>query len=209
MKVNRLTSFLVVAAIAAVQAMAGDKGGKDSVTTIEKVRSDLLNLDTIVLSSADALQKVKDNVKNSGELEKAIGAFNEQFESLESQSEAVRTSVVNMKARTKAYHEAWLKELEGMQNPKLKEKAASRFQEVKKEFDKIMGHGEEAKRAFVPYVADLKDIKIYLAADSTPEAISSLSNTIWKLGNRSKSVSGGIKNVIDQIDKTLEKAPKK
>ena len=58
-------------------------------------------------------------------------------------------------------------------------------------------------------MADLKDVKTYLSADSTPDAVNSLSNTIWKLGNRSRSVSGGIRNVIEQIDHTLEKAPSK
>jgi chromosome segregation ATPase len=210
MKLHNLTFLIATAAMLALQPMAAEKSAAaGSLSTIEKVRSDLVSLDSLVLATSDALQRVKDSAKNPGELKKALSNFDDQYSALEAKSENIRTAVVNMKARTKEYHEKWLKELENMQNPKLKEKATSRFTEVKEEFDKIMENGDEAKRAFVPYVADLKDVKTYLSADSTPDAVNSLSNTIWKLGNRSRSVSGGIRNVIEQIDRTLEKAPSK
>lgn len=210
MKVSRLITIAAIGALGTLGPMAADKtAGKESVTSIEKVRSDLLNLSTLVMSSSDALQKVKDTAQNSGDLKGALKNFSEKYQALESQTDGIRANVTAMKARTKAFHEAWLKELENMKNPKLKEKASSRYQDVKEEFDKIIETGDEAKRSLVPFVTDLKDINVYLEADSSPDAVKSLSHTIWKLNNQSRSVAGDLKNVVEQIDKTLEKTPSK
>jgi len=38
--------------------------------------------------------------------------------------------------------------------------------------------------------------------------VKSLSGTTWKLGNRSKSVVGSIRDVVEQIDRTIKSLPK-
>jgi ABC-type transporter Mla subunit MlaD len=207
MKLFKVITITAMTALVALRLGAAE--GKPSILTMEKVRSDLANLSMLVGSSGAALQKVKDSAKSSSELNSALKDFSDKYAAVESQADTVRINVINMKARTKEYHEAWLKELDAMKNPKLKEKASSRFEDVKKEFTKIIEAGDKAKHEFVPYVTDLKDIKVYLDADSTPDAVNTLSNTIWKLGNQSKSVSAAIQNVVEQIDRTLSKSPSK
>ena len=191
------------------QTFAAESHRTSSIASIEQVRADLVTLNGELLAASGSLQRVKDSQKNPEELANAIRAFSAQTSGLEARSESIRKNALSMKTRTKEYHDAWLKELESMGNPALKEKASKRFQDVKEEFDKIIDTGDDAKRSFVPFVADLKDVKTYLEADSTPEAVKSLSNTIWKLGIRAHSVSGDIQSVIQQIDRTLEKSPGK
>jgi len=209
MKKKLYVATLSVLVLFGAGALAAENDRVTSITSIEKVRSDLQMLNGELLATGASLQKVKEAEKNPAELKSAIRTFTAQATGLEAQSENIRKNVLSMKVRTKEYHDAWLKELEGMQNPSLKEKASKRFQEVKEEFDKIIETGDEAKRSFVPFVADLKDVKTYLETDPSSDAVKSLSNTIWKLGNRAHGVAGDVKNVIDQIDRTLEKSPGK
>ncbi len=200
--------FMAVTIMVALHVVAEEGGtATQNVIGMEKVKSGLVTLNELVLSTAATLQKVKEASQTPGELKGAISQFTQEFSSLEKQAENIRVDVVRMKALSKAHYDQWTKELDSMGNADLKKKASSRFDEVKEQFDKIMDSGEEAKRAFVPFVSDLKDIKTYLQADSTPAAAKSLSNTIWKLGLKSKTVSGEIKDVIEQIDRTLAKTP--
>ena len=64
MKLHYLTTLLATAALLALQPMAAEKGA--SISTIEKVRADLVSLDSLVLGTSDALQRVKDSAKNPG-----------------------------------------------------------------------------------------------------------------------------------------------
>jgi hypothetical protein len=52
-------------------------------------------------------------------------------------------------------------------------------------------------------MADLKDVKTFLDIDPSQKAVATLSNSIWKLGNQSKTVQKRIDSLIVQIDKAL------
>ena len=57
-------------------------------------------------------------------------------------------------------------------------------------------------------MADLKDINIYLKTDLSNDAVSSLSSTIWKMGDKARSVDGELADVCKQIERTIKKLPK-
>ena len=94
-----------------------------------------------------------------------------------------------------------------MANPKLREKAQKRFSSTSGEFDKINEKVATAKESFAPLAADFKDINTYLKTDLSKDAVSSLSNTIWKMGNQAKSVDSKLADVCKQIEKTMAKMP--
>jgi predicted nucleic acid-binding Zn-ribbon protein len=94
-----------------------------------------------------------------------------------------------------------------MQNPKLREKAEKRYASTTREFEKISEKVADAKEEFAPLAADLKDIHTYLQTDLSRDAVSSLSNSIWKMGSQARSVDRKIEDLCDQIVHTMKKMP--
>jgi hypothetical protein len=94
-----------------------------------------------------------------------------------------------------------------MQNPKLREKAQKRYDVTSKEFEKINEKVADAKEVYAPLAADLKDIHNYLQTDLSKDAVSSLSNSIWKMGERARTVDDKLSDVCKQIERTMKKLP--
>jgi hypothetical protein len=150
---------------------------------------------------------VKKAAKNRGDLRGPYEKFGESLKQLESQVEKLREQGTKMRARAEDHYKAWQEELTKMGNPKLREKAQDRFAEAKEEFDEIIVTSEEAKRELAPFMADLRDVAQYLGTDLSADAVKSLNNTIWKLGNKSRAVIASIQHVNEQINKALEVQP--
>ena len=180
-----------------------------SVVSLAEMKNQLTRLQADVSATVESLQQVKESANNSAKLSQAAAKFSSQFAALEAQIATVRTQAVVVKALSKEHFEAWQKELATVQSTTIREKAQERFTDTKEEFDKIIAKAEKAKKEALPFVSEIKDISIYLATDLSEDAVKSLSNTIWKLGNESRSVIGSIQDVNEQIDRTLKALPKK
>ncbi len=180
-----------------------------STISLITFRNQLVQLQNEITATASSLNLVKESGKDEAELAKAAAQLDTRFKSLEALVETVRVDAVTVKARVKDHYDAWSKELTAMQNPSLREKAQERLTRSQKEFDKIIAEAGKTKQEVLPFVSDVKDTVIYLNADLSTAAVKSLSNTIWKLANRSKSVNGSIKDLIEQIDETIKSLPKK
>lgn len=180
-----------------------------SLVSLMDFRNQLVQLQGDVSATVNSLNAVKQCANKGPELEKAASELGNRFNSLEACVESVRTNATVMKARVKAHYEAWSKELTDMQNASLREKAQDRLTRSEKQFQKISAEAADAKEDVLPFVSDVKDIVIYLNADLSEEAVNSLSGTIWKLTNRSKSVISSIGDLIEEIDKTAKSLPQR
>ncbi len=179
-----------------------------TVVSLAELKNQLTSLQGQISGTVAALERVKSSAEDDSALGKASSDFNSRLKGLDAQVELIRKYAVTVKARAKDHYEAWQKEISTVQNPKIREKAQERFAEARKQFDKIISSADEAKQHVTPFVADLKDIGTYLEVDTSQDAVKSLSGTIWKLGNKTKSVLGSISDVNEQIDRTIQAMPK-
>jgi len=173
------------------------------------LRNQLMALQDDVSSVVGSLNAVKGSAKKQDELAKAHADLVSRFDTLQNRVETLRSNAVTLKATVNTHYEAWAKELTAMQNASLREKAQDRLTRSQKEFEKISAEANDAKEQLLPFVSEVKDCVIYLNADLSEQAVDSLSSTIWKLGNKSKSVIGRIGDVIEQINDTVKSLPKK
>jgi hypothetical protein len=209
----KTTNLICALAIGATLTLPSDTRAQADKPSAPVSLSDLKNQLTLlqdnIKSAVNTLQQVKDSAKNPAALQKAAANFQGRFDSLEAQVEAVRKQAVQVKARSTAHYESWQKELTALQSTAIREKAQARFSESREEFDKIIATAEHAKEVALPFVSELKDIVLYLKADLSEDAVKSLSNTIWKIGNKSRSVIGSIADVNEQIDRTIKSLPQR
>jgi len=191
------------------QEAAARAGAPGSVVSLADFKSELTLLQADVSATVDSLNAVKESAKKEGDLSKAVEDLGTHFKTMEARVETLRTNATTAKARVKAHYDAWAKELTEMQNAKLREKAQDRLSRSQKEFDKIIAEAADTKEKVLPFVSEVKDIVIYLNADLSKDAVDSLSNNIWKIGNRSRSVIGSIGDLIKQIEDTIKSLPQK
>ena len=202
------TLALGAALLQSTQALAQTEKPASTVSLAD-MKSQFALLQTDINSAVEALNYVKESAKKPAELNKAAGVLGRAFETMQARVNTLQTNAVSVKARVKEHYEAWSKQLTGMGNANLREKAQERLTESQKEFDKIVVQATEAKEQVLPFVSAVKDVVIYLGADLSDEAVKSLSGDIWKLGNRSKSVNSSIQDVVEQIDRTIKSLPQK
>jgi predicted nucleic acid-binding Zn-ribbon protein len=175
--------------------------------TLSQFDNEFHSLRVTLARSMASLQSLKAAANENADLNKPYTEFSTAYSDLESQVTKVREHGTAAKARAKEHYEAWQKELTQMQNASLREKAQKRYTATSGEFEKINEKVSEAKEDFAPLAADLKDIYIYLKTDLSKEAVSSLSNTIWKMGIKARSVDGKLDDVCKQIQKVMKKMP--
>jgi len=193
--------------VGAQQARAASDDKPTVMVTLNQLNSEFHVLRENLSRAMGALDQVKSSANGDGDLTKTFAGYTSAYGDLEKQVTTMRQHGTAAKARAKEHWEAWQKELTEMQNPKLREKAQKRFTSTQSEFEKIVEKVGEAKEAFAPLAADLKDINTYLATDLSKDAVSSLSNTIWKMGGAAHTVDGRLADVCKQIEKTMNKLP--
>ena len=165
-------------------------------------------LQTSVGDTAAALDNMRTAAKgSSADLKASYNTFSKELNSLEELIATLRKQSTEMRAHADEHYKAWQEELTKMGNPKLREKAQNRFADAKEEFEGIITVADEAKRELVPFMADLRDIGNYFKVDLSADAVKSLNNNIWKLGNKARSVRGSLEDVSKQIGKALEAQP--
>ena len=204
-----LAGLLAFCAVVLQPLYGADQPSKTSQVGLLDLRNQLMALQNDVSSVVDSLNAVKSSAKKQDELDRAHADLVSRFDTLQNRVETLRSNAVTLKATVKTHYEAWAKELTAMQNASLREKAQDRLTRSQKEFEKISAEANDAKEQLLPFVSEVKDCVIYLNADLSEQAVDSLSGTIWKLGNKSKSVIGRIGDVIDQINDTVKSLPKK
>jgi predicted nucleic acid-binding Zn-ribbon protein len=200
-----LVAGLLVAS--ADHAAAATEEKPTVMVSLSQLNTELRTLRENLSRTIAALENVKAAANKDADLSKPFANFSSAWTEFERQVAKVRQDGIATKARAKEHWEAWHTELVDMQNPKLREKAQKRYASTTKEFEKISEKVADAKEDFAPLQADLKDVHTYLQTDLSKEAVSSLSSTIWKMGNQAHTVDGELAGISKQIERTLSKLP--
>jgi hypothetical protein len=175
--------------------------------TLGQLNDEIQNLRASLSRTIAALDEVKATANKNRDLSIPFKTFDKSWTDFESQTQVVRQHGTAVRARTQEHWEAWHAEVTGMQNPKLRDKAQKRYAVASKEFEKVNDKVADAKEAFAPMAADLRDIHSYLQTDLTRDAVSSLSGSIWKIGAQARSVDGKLADLSKQIERAMNKMP--
>ena len=177
------------------------------MVSLSQLNTELRTLRENLSRTIAALENVKAAANKNADLSKPFTNFSNAWTEFDALIAKVRQDGIATRARAKEHWEAWHTELINMQNPELREKAEKRYASTTKEFEKISEKVADAKEDFAPLEADLKDVHTYLKTDLSRDAVSSLSSTIWKMGNQAHTVDGELADISKQIERTLSKLP--
>jgi len=194
-------------AASAGHAPAASEEKPTVMVSLSQLNTEIRTLRENLSRTIAALENVKAAANKDADLSKPFANFSTAWTELDARIAKARQHGIATRARAKEHWEAWHTELIEMQNTKLREKAEKRYASTTKEFEKISEKVADAKEDFAPLQADLKDVHTYLQTDLYKEAVSSLSSTIWKMGNQAHTVDGELADISKQIERTLSKLP--
>jgi flagellar biosynthesis chaperone FliJ len=202
--VSLVSVFAILFATAAIRA---EEGSKKITVGLKEIHGSIANVQAGISSTMSALSELKSAGKSGSSLSAKHAAFNKQFQQLQSTIEDTRKQGTLIRGKSEEQYKAWQEELAKMGNPKLRDKAMNRYEDAKEEFEEIIVISQEAKKDLGNLMSDLNDIATYLNTDLSKDALKTLSNTIWKLENKSRGVVASLQHVNTQIDRTLEELP--
>lgn len=160
-------------------------------TEVVATRDQLQN----TVTSLDALVKQKE-----GDLKPAYDAFVTQVAKTQADAAVTKARALRMQQEAQAHFGGWQKEIDGINNAKLKKQAQKRLDKVQKSYEKLTTQLASAGTSFAPYLSDLNDITKILANDLTPGGIKAIRGTVGQAKFDLQSVRSHIYDAIKTLD---------
>ncbi len=164
-----------------------------------------------------AEEVVKETVRARGQIGKTLDTYNaifaddvkdvrKSYKDVESEMEKtekrrveVRKKLEEMKVQADAYFAGWSESLQQIESPDLRKRSEARMAETRGQFDGILDSVDDAREAYEPFMASMKDQWTYLGHDLNATGISSLKPDVEKLNAQGKEL-------FEKIDAGMKKA---
>ena len=186
--INSIALAITVLAIAApFRGFAASSGYKKADKTgagIAECRDEIVNGKKAIDASMKSLSAIAATANTDPR--KAFKQYTKDLDKLESTAAKIRKRAQSMREQGQAYFKQWEKELAEVNNPEIRNLAASRKAKLQETFESIRKYTEPLKAQFDPWMADLKDLQKYLSNDLTIGGVDAAK------GLFSKTTSGGM-----------------
>jgi hypothetical protein len=106
-----------------------------------------------------------------------------------------------MKQQSAVYFGEWQKDLDNVNNQKLKKKGQKRLATVQKSYDAALAGLETAGAKFTPFLSDLGDIQKVLANDLTAGGIKAIRSTVSSAEFNLGPVRRSIQTAVAELNK--------
>jgi hypothetical protein len=131
---------------------------------------------------------------------KAYEQFSKNVAKLESTAANIRKRAQNMKAQGEAYFKQWETELAQVNNQEVRKLADERKATLQKTFQSIRQVSEPLKAQFDPWMADLKDLKVFLGNDLTIAGVDSAKSLFTKTTNEGLEVQKSMDALVAELN---------
>jgi len=131
---------------------------------------------------------------------KAYEQFSKDVANLESTSAKIRKRSQTMQAQGQAYFKQWEIELAQVSNPEVRKLADQRKAALQKTFETIRQQSEPMKAKFDPWMADLKDLKVYLGNDLTIAGVDSAKTLFTKTTHEGLEVQESMDALVTELN---------
>jgi hypothetical protein len=131
----------------------------------------------------------------------AYDRFTAEIAGLKKARDSVKSNAEDMRARSKQYFDAWKADMEAMQSPEIRAKAAESEQKAREAFASIQSKGDEAKAAYEPFLSTVEDLNKYLRNSLNPQGIATVKDSMDKAKSLGGTLLGKIDAVIAELDR--------
>lgn len=171
------SSGLVAIVMAATPALAAS-----APSAADKVAEKMLGL----TQSVDAMKAQIDSVMGSlnsltagsGDLVAMYDTFGKQVDKTESMYKKAKSEASKARSQRDSYIKKWEASQQKIQNEELRKTAEARKAELLPIIEKLKESASGAEQAFLPFLQDLKDIRLFLGNDLNPTGVGKVKESL-------------------------------
>ncbi|HKQ98308.1 MAG TPA: DUF2959 family protein [Candidatus Polarisedimenticolia bacterium] len=179
---------LVLAVPAMALAAAPDKA--------EKVASKMLGLDKAITTIGNqidlTLKSMNALTATEGDLVAKYKTFSDNVTKLEKGVSKAKSAAESAKSQREAYLAQWKDTQDKIQNPELKAASESRRAELEPKIEAIKSSLTSARDEFQPFMADLKDLTLFLGNQLNPGGVTAASALFAKCNASGEKVKSDL-----------------
>jgi chromosome segregation ATPase len=187
-----------------VGAGAGCSGGRvarsESATSEMAATSEYIgkinsSIDLTVTSLNDVLASADTDPRD------AYKKFSDNVDKLSERRDVGKSRYEDMKQALSKHYAEWEKEIATLSNPDMQERGRERLTKAREELTKIGAKVDEARAAYEPFMATLKDLQVYLGNDLNPAGIKSVEDQIKRAGKEGEKLKEKVTEASEEIEK--------
>jgi chromosome segregation ATPase len=197
---KQIRNTLLAIALAAFAAGCATKGyqkadqtGAYLQTAAETVNKGIAQIDT----ATGALKALVENPQ--ADMQAQFKTFSAAVANLESLTKDVGTRAAKIQQLGTNYLRTWSTNLATIQNEDIRKQSAERKDEVMKKFEAMKTSYGDAREAFRPLLADLKDIRTALSTDLTAAGVEAIRKSMTGVNKRAEDVRNSLAELSTQF----------
>jgi len=173
-------------------------GQQELAASIAETRAELISTTEQLKATVDALNNLQEPI--GGDLKKAYDALVIEIGKVEAAGASTKTRAEAMKAAASGHFESWQKDIDSLNNAKLRKATQKWLTKVQKIYDKAVSEMKNAASLFKPCLSDLNDISKVLSNDLTAKGVSSINGVIRQGKANIQVLSRAIGATIAQME---------
>lgn len=203
---QRVASLLVLGAIVLAGCASGATKGQQNVDNLTKAINRLGDSIQNGRAELEAMLTAYDQVINNedGDLLTPFKTFHAGIGKVEKAREDIQKRGADAEAAADAFFAEWQATLQKFQSEDMKKRSQERMDKTRARFLEIDKASDEARAAYQPLMATLKDHDLYLSNDLNQESVKTLEKDAKDIKMNADTVFKLIDGVLDFIEKYNE-----
>ena len=195
----------LIAALAAGCATNGYKKANSTAAYLESTADRINKGSTQIDAAISTLTQLVE--KPDADLTGQFKKYNTAVSGLESVAKDVASRANKIQQLGASYFQQWDEQLAQIQNEDIRNNSAERKAAVMKQFDAVKASYDEARTAFNPLLADLRDIRTAIGTDLTPAGVGAIRSSMTKANDHAIKVRKSLDELavkFKDLGKSLE-----
>lgn len=202
---NKAASLLALVAMASLATFLGGCASSYGYKQADKTGAGIAGFRDEVVNgkkAIDATMKSLGNIAASANSDPrpAFEQYKKDVAALDSAAAKIRKRAQAMQQQGQAYFNQWQAELANVSNPDIRKLAEDRKAKLKEAFDTISKTTQPLKEKFDPWMADLKDVQVYLGNDLTVNGVDALKKTFKRAASEGADIQAAMDDLVAELN---------
>jgi hypothetical protein len=134
------------------------------------------------------------------DVKKAFNTYSHDLDNLEHEGTRALKRIDEMREHSKEYFGEWEKQGNEYKNPEIRELSEERRIKLAEIYARVPAAGAGIKVAYTAYLTNLKEIKVYLSNDLTPQGLTTIDPVVKKAAQDKEVLKSSVQPLLAAMD---------
>jgi len=134
------------------------------------------------------------------DVKKAFKSYSKELDKFEHEGKRTLKRIDEMRAHSKEYFGEWEKQGNEYKNPEIRELSEERRIKLAEIYARVPAAGAGIKVAYIAYLTNLKEIKVYLSNDLTPQGLTTIDPVVKKAAQDKEVLKTSVQPLLAAMD---------